>query len=876
MEDREIIIDGIKLKDGLGYDMTVSRFYVNFYVWKFVIDGLDQKGLSRVKSGITRYDVNRAMREAAPTRGRAYPQSPIWGFEKDRVYLPDGISVSEANTVIDRCDDFFKDSMEELGLNARSNYKTREIGTEIYEGPEKTILETIKNQWAISLHNAIELVTDNQYGNNCMPYEDISFLGSQELVIDDINDQLKTNQIVRNVIPGGYGKGCLSFAGCHKWDIYKNENIIIYGHNIPAIKQMARTHSKYEEGTKYQGSVRRIVICSEPKKNREDYRYGIECYSASQDGLKEIIKDLLRMEIRLVFYVNKKSSRNFTSVWREAIHDIGIGDKKLKAIIDETQEFTGLKGSDNTNPVEDRIWDHLVCFTAGERRRGSIINANRIFNDDSQYFGDCVIEIPPSQALNEDRTCPMNFVTLEISEANPIITEVLENEKIEIIINNSKSKICRGDLLKNVAQITIAVNDGNSHVMNLTPFNSGCDETIELLEELQKCGKIPPTYLIIRGKRIDGLNAKDRFNSAEKAIIVGTPWIVTGIDAPKTSSLTVSHKMGSIIASSQYINRGQRKYGDKVCTVYMMVDPTEKNPSVLHEVAINYMMDVNSHHYSHADLVNQDDILGSIRRSAIDTEHGNEIRRENGLDLMSREYWDRFYENFQRGETYSFSVFSGENMNKKINNVIEIYHNGERLTNTRIEEISGVNRSTVAQILTMNGLESWDKIRTREAESGAIELYHNGEMLTDTQIARRLGFEDRSSSAWITGILRRNGLTSWEILNKEDKNSKILGLYHNGEKLKTQEIADILGISQQVVTQYLKKNNLKNWLYETGRTWINKKVLGTDGEGNIVKEFSSISELYIELSKVGIGKKKINKSLKEGNHINGILYKSIK
>ncbi len=790
------------LKDGLGFDEEQKRYYVNFYIWKFVIPGLSTS-VDRFKSGITRYDVYRAMEESVPTRGKMYSQIPIWGFENDRIYLPEEISEDEANLIIEKTDLFFKDSMEEYGYTLRAKGKNKDLGTEIYEGKEEEIIDTIKNQWSISLKEAIELVTDERCDSDYIESKDISTLGSQKQISEDISEAVSIHHKVRAIMPGGYGKGLISFLIKHKAQDYKSEDVILYGHNIPATKQMARKHAMYESGTKYAKSIKRIVICSETKVEKDDLKYGIDIYYASDENLVNIIKEYLSLGIRKAFYVNKKSSKQFSRVWNQALTELGI-QKKLKAIIDETQEFCGEKGSDNTDPVENPIWDRLVSLTASERRRGKNKDTDRIFNDDVEYFGKEIIEVTPSQALTEGRICEIKFKTIEISDNNPLLKKILANNKIKTQIEEGKSIPTRGTLLKNLVQIVKAVNDGNLHIANITSYIKDCQKIVEDLEELKKIGIIPSDYLIVRAKRTDGLDAVKIFNDSERGIIIGTPWMITGIDAPKIDAITSHYEMESDISASQYINRGQRVYKNKVCTVYMWIDPTKTTFSSLQRIAANLIEDRNSHLYSEdAKNTNDDDFFGSKKVSSIESE----FDREESIDPVYREYWDKVYDSFKDGEIFKFDI-NKERFKLLEKKVLELYHNGERPSNYDISVIVGISTAWVGFILRRSQLESWLNVKADEDEDKILKLYHNGDELSGEKIGKIIGV-----SAWkIHDVMTKYRLTPWPVIKKERDEKIILDLYHNGKNLSSAEIARISGKQSKYIEKVLKRYDLESWV----------------------------------------------------------------
>jgi hypothetical protein len=113
-------------------------------------------------------------------------------------------------------------------------------------------------------------------------------------------------------------------------------------------------------------------------------------------------------------------------------------------------------------------------------------------------------------------------------------------------------------------------------------------------------------------------------------------------------------------------------------------------------------------------------------------------------------------------------------------------------------------------------------------EKIAVELYHNGERLTDIDIARRIGIHEKNAGSWITAILRRNGLESWDSIIKRENIEKVLDAYNKlgGIGFNT-DLERISGVSRQVVSQVLKKNGLS--LQKPKFNWLTKEYKESKG-----------------------------------------------
>lgn len=627
------------LIDGLGYDPSKEQFFTNTYAWQYIMPNTKKSQTFIGKSGITKYDVNTAMGEAAPTRGKQFHQRALWGYDSDRKYLKKGITTEQANEVVKKMDYFFKEDMIEIGWNLRHNKKSRELGTEFYEGPSNVWLETIKQKWNEAFIKANQLVIGEFEGQDL---GDMNVMGSQGVVTEQINEVLLTHKKVRAIIPCGYGKGFLEFRGAYKLDKAKDSKIVIYYcHNIPATKQLSVKHAEYADGTIYQGTMGRYVICSEKKYVKGQANFGIENYSATDGKLKEVIQEAILSKQRTAFYVNNKSAGEFNDTFRLIATQLRY-TKKPFVFIDEEQEFCGHISSSKTDAILNSIASYQVSFTATERRRGTDTNKDRIYNDDVKHFGHVAIEITPSETISEGRSCPIHFKTVEVSENHQLMRQIGVNGIIESVFTDETSAAVRGRMLRAIVCLVKSIRDEDkSHILLVTSLIVDTESAIILVNKLIEHQIIPNDYVVIRSLRQDGLDSTKRFNSLEKGILIGTPWLVTGIDAPNIDALVPTYDMGSEITATQFIGRGQRPVDDKELSVYIPIDPSETFiPSML-RVANNFILGENSHNIGTNTILEEgEEILGSIQRRRITSD----IDREVNMNASYRNYWDNIYD----------------------------------------------------------------------------------------------------------------------------------------------------------------------------------------------------------------------------------------
>ncbi len=625
----------MNLVDGLGYDSVKEQYFTVTYAWKNIVPNQKKSKTTIGKSGITRYDVKTAMSEAVPTRGRQFHQEALWGYECDRKYLPKDISEKDANKIVQTMDSLFKESM--LDWTYRNKKQSKEIGTEFYEGPVNEWLDRIKEEWADAFSAAIMRVLGYDYNFDITM---VQAMGNQGTVTEQIGESLDENNKVRSIIPCGYGKSFIMWYGIHKWKPFKDKKFIIYYcHNIPATKQLAVKHSQYSNGG---DGFKRVVVCSEKKYVNGQVKYGIENYSASESKLSEVLEESFKSPEKVIFYVNNRSAGEFQEKFKSV-------SKKLRltinpgAVVDESQEFTGHKDNDKCDAIVRSISDYQVSFTATERRRGTDKNQDRIYNDDVDYFGVVATEITVSQTISEGRSCPINFKTVEVSDNHTLMTEIQRNNIVETIFNDETTLSVRGRMLRSVVCLVKSIKeDERTHPMVVTSLIVNTHNFIRLITKLQEIDIIPNDYVIVRGLRNDGINSAVEFNNHKKAIFVGTPWMVTGTDAPNTDGLIADYDMGSEITGSQWIGRGQRPVDDKELMVYIPTNPDSTEISTLLRVANKYIQDENVHIESEETNVEEDnvEVLGSVQRRNITTQIDRDINANPSLKV----YWDKVYE----------------------------------------------------------------------------------------------------------------------------------------------------------------------------------------------------------------------------------------
>lgn len=174
-----------------------------------------------------------------------------------------------------------------------------------------------------------------------------------------------------------------------------------------------------------------------------------------------------------------------------------------------------------------------------------------------------------------------------------------------------------------------------------------------------------------------------------------------------------------------------------------------------------------------------------------------EIHELIGKEVISRQ---KIY-NYCRKKGYSFPE---KNRNKEI---LEIYHNGQKLSNAHIAKIANVPTVTVSKILKKHNLKGWGTINKEEKNLSEIVLltYHNGQKLWNTKIAELCG----TNNVYVGKILKKNGLEDWYKIGIKEIEEKAIQIFLKNPQIMQKDLAKMVGITRQTLIKILKKYRLK-------------------------------------------------------------------
>jgi DNA-directed RNA polymerase specialized sigma subunit len=202
----------------------------------------------------------------------------------------------------------------------------------------------------------------------------------------------------------------------------------------------------------------------------------------------------------------------------------------------------------------------------------------------------------------------------------------------------------------------------------------------------------------------------------------------------------------------------------------------------------------------------------------------------------------------------------GESLDSMEPRVLEIYHNGEELSDPQIAEKCGIHSVSVGLIRERNGLKSWEKIKYERLRKDVIDLYWNGEKPSTTEISKRLG----CGSNTVCQILAENKLPFWANVKMKEVEEFIIEKIKSNPNIGLTEIAKHINnqwnySSLQSAISTVSKILLKNEISISDRNTVEKnktinKILNLHTKGWSNKEIAE---------KIGISGSGVGQILKE-------------
>ena len=573
--------------DGLGWDPIKKQYFTICYAWQNIVPSeLNDENIT-IKSGITKKNVISAMKSSVLTRGKQFTQHPLWGFDKDRKYLPKGITKTEASLIVNKMDNLFKEELERGNFDIKSQNKTQ-VGTEFYRGDTNYLLDFIKEVWKLSFENALSLVID--VDTPTTQQKEISYRGDtwkQHKVVETEILNGNTYQLV--LAPCGSGKTMMMFSVLNRIDSIKDRKIaIVVAPKIEATIQAALQHQRYAEHTQCEGERRAVIVCSYNSNNSELQKYGVDVVSASSSELKDLLKISFTQSQKYTFYVNMKSAGTFWDVYSEVKTEVGFTENAVN-ILDEVHRYVGHISKFNTQCVvkAKEHCDIQIGYSANLSERGVVSDTeNKLYHDDTNWFGKVTYKITPHEAITQKLNSEVEFHLVEVY-SDELDKEIQKNNEIEVSGIKKSTESVRGMILKAIPAIKTASDMDISHIYIPTSRKANVTAILNFIKEEQKNGNISDDYILFNGikdSKNDGKAEFDKFSKVERGIICSTRWSIESLDYPIIKAVIPINNYSSKNDVDQTYGRGMRICGDKVAHIFIPVHPNEKD-NLLLEVA---------------------------------------------------------------------------------------------------------------------------------------------------------------------------------------------------------------------------------------------------------------------------------------------------
>jgi hypothetical protein len=583
----------------VGWDSALQLYYVVFYgYYKNTKENLQKNPKSLLgKGGRTKSDVYVASKQACPIRGRDTKITQLWGFKKDRWYLPDSITLlKEAEQFVDKVDRHFKTLMGPYTIYEGSG----QLGTEWY----KLGIKDGVNNWddwgkfvrerQIEAWDAVHQIYNKDFNEINVKNKVISYRGNgQRLHIPTLNKNSKGKGVFRGWIdsPMGSGKTFYMWLALNKFKrIVDNICVTIVAPKIKPTIQDTLEHLMFSKGTQYEDNHKTVAVCSSNSASDRNklMEFGADLVSVSSNKLDEYLKDCFRNNIKYRFYVCVASYEEFLVKYNK----YKVKGHKLSQLMDEIHRYTGNISSRFLSPIRTITKrgkkeiikpidiDCNLGYTANAKK---VDGKNALGMESIEYYGKCLQRISLSETIKEGSNSNIRFVVNQVNPNNEDLTKLFyDNKKINISYSNSLSAPSNSYLLFGMTGVAGLVKRKVSHIYVNTSQTSFAKNLVKHLLKMQKDGKLSKKYKIMIGLRKDGTTPFEQFSEAKFAIIVSTRFSIESLNYPPIKGIVLTHFFNSIIDGYQAWGRGLRPYMHKDCYVSIPVFGTQikQNPYI--------------------------------------------------------------------------------------------------------------------------------------------------------------------------------------------------------------------------------------------------------------------------------------------------------
>ena len=553
-------ISGLKkLEDGTLH----SVWYIHDQGIKLV------NGNTRLKSGISSLSTPKGYTSQTirnEGRGKVY-------IKWEDNFIDQNLTFDQAGKIIPLMDNTFKSIMIQEGYNARAIYNDRSIGTEYYEATDRNeLIEVIESTWEKSYKIAYEFVTKKELPDSLWIEEFKSRKGQDTKIINPTVDFFKENNKGTWQIPGGSGKTKCSLVVSNLVCDYTGIpwKVLMTSDTIANTCQLVVEYAKFYKGQKGRRNMNIYAIGSI---SPEDYRMLESWANVIPASEEEKIEEMLIQcnetnQDCAIFIVNKSANR----VLRIA-DKAGVNFNSFFTILDEIQQYcsesdipkrVNSPACSMIDPAFDHLFGKKLGVTATMICRGNDPSTFSCYNDDIDKFGSSIVNIDEIQARQLGWICEKEGMIIPIPHNERFMESFEQKRPFQMELGEQIFNIHVSHYVAVEGTVKFILPQNKSHIILLSPFIKDIEELAKLFKQFQSLGIIDSEYEIIEGYSKCGLSCVNRFNRAEKAIMIATRWVGVGQDTYKCDCVFPLYNPGNVWFLRQTSMRGDRVWGDKI------------------------------------------------------------------------------------------------------------------------------------------------------------------------------------------------------------------------------------------------------------------------------------------------------------------------
>lgn len=500
-------------------------------------------------------------------------------------FLHQNLSFEEAAYVITLMDNVFKQMMITNGYNARNLYNDKSIGTEYYEASDyDSLIEVIENTWNEAYRIAYEYVTRTELPDSIWIEKFKPRNGQDTLFMNPLIKYFKKNDLATASAPGGSGKTKVSYAISQEVckSINKPWKVLTVSDNIANTVQLTAEFAKFYKGQLGKRNLNIFIVGSVPTSDYRALQAWANVIPARYDQkLEEMLTKCYQSKQDCAIFVVNKSANKFL----QTANKIGVDFKDFFTIMDEIQQYASESDKPKNvnssecaiiNPNFRHLFGKKLGVSATMIDRGSETSRSACFNNDVDKFGKRVVSITEIKARELGWICEKECMIIPVPTDDRFMQSLEEKRPFELTIGQNIHRVHVSQYIAIDSLRKYILPQNKSHILMLAAFVKDVETIAIALKDLQEVGLIDKDYEIIEGYAKCGTSCVNRFNRANKAIMIATRWIGVGQDTYKCDCVLPLYNPGNEWYSRQVSMRGDRIHGVNKVSLLAFVELESK------------------------------------------------------------------------------------------------------------------------------------------------------------------------------------------------------------------------------------------------------------------------------------------------------------